>query len=1762
MSWLKDRFQELTAQVKMGDNRTASTVRAARKTQPAQTKKYTGNPDSQPGFQVTNNSLTRGLSRGYDQANTLDDNRTWKQRSPDTQVKSALQQAMANPVGGFNAARGAGLARSAIGTGQALSGLYDLATPGTGTNRLSKQLDQYGKNTDKFVKDNNLNTGVYKVQQGLGDVAQAFAGGAGLAKAGAQVATKVPVVAKGANILGNANRMVNSGVTQATMKLAGGNFGQRVTAGAVRNMANPKYQAANVGWNSVQMGKDASQGKDISPQRVALDTAIGGVGLPVAGAIAGQTGRSVANKVIPTLDRKMGGVNKAIPGTSLTFTNKNGVLVPQTTTKLAGQSIIRKVTDVKNQILDTNRMLKENQGGYVQAGKPFNAFQDITTATKRPESTKQVLKNGGSPVYHDTDSRGIMGILDSGEIRTSQAPFSSIIGQGKRVSTTRNFDNYSRYGKAPYRLTLDERKIQQKGIPDNKDEFETIFNKNIPTKNVETLSIDITNPALISDMQNGTLAEVIAKAKAKGMKIEAFEGKKLPNEYSNAEVQQMTKDMFGSKYANLLEQPKPKFGLTPLKNNQGGFVKVGKGETPKVPTLNEAQDKISGKGGFANLDNAPLEQRNAYAAEELGGTLKLNKEYIYKNATEKGIDLQPYLDELDSGKSPLEMSNKVMGAVSGKQPLGETTPVSQAIPQGKPQQPMQSRSPQNQPEQSLAFQGQTPQQIVQGKIEEQKLGNSSSPYAESIPQTGTNVKVTQPNNGSKIPVRKEVMQGDTLTRTNVNPNIKAREQRFSVADDGSLLPDTKGATRVFTNSKGAVTNIRVGDEVYNLKDIGDLTNIKNYGSTVATQRRNIERAFKDNPTTGKRVNELVVDFQQEQATKMIVRQKNLQDGMKQLTDELGISFGVGRHNAKKVSAAIQDFGEKKRNYDSLVKEFGQQKADTIVKADNWFRSQYDQLLNEANKELTKYGYDPIPKRDNYYTHFSEPTLWQKFGLKMQEVNDAFGSPIQEATPGGGRGSIPNTLAGQSEYMVPNKKFNRFALRRKGDERTADAFQSFEKYINPTLNNIYMTPAITRARVMTKAIAMENDRVGKDANQVVVQMTEWANHLAGKSNRLGDRQAADTTGFRQALQASNWVQRKVGANSIVGNVATAVIQPIVLAQTAGKAGYKNTMLALLQEASTSHKANAAIRQSEFMKRRYTNLSPVSRGKVQRSADVASVPLRVIEETAGRVTWQANYNKALEQGLKGKQAIKFADVEAEKTMAGRAIGEKPELYRSKAAGFATQFQLEVNNYVQQVGKEMTPAQVAKTFTAAYGINLLIQQATGRSIGFNPIDAAVDSVEILAGDDDEKAKKVAQRWGGEIAGNAPVVSSVLDTLMSDDLTKKVFGNETPIGRFGVGSPYSSMVDNTVGKVVKGKPLEAAAYLASPFGYSQVNKTTSGVSAVLKGEMTDKDGNTTVEVPQTAGNFVRGALFGPSAIKEVNQYYNNIGVKKEDQKPVQNQTDSKAAKMGAIGTKGTVDVKDQIKQAFTTPEGKKFLAMNEDEKKNHEYYTQYKAMQTGLKTEANKDDRPENYDKLSKGAKSVYDEQINLTKEGKEKWLKAKVNSKTAEAYRAINSMKPAGFPDLPNNNKVATILANYESKSGEWNNTQKNIEKNKALREAYGSELDDNDKWMLDASTAQAQQAIDNGDLSIEKLKQLVAYDNLSIQLGGSAKISKALRAKYGLGYAPSTSSGGSGRSGGSRKKASKYDYTKNLFDSGTSSSDVSKSLRSILEKAMAG
>lgn len=195
----------------------------------------------------------------------------------------SLRQNIENAVGTV----GLGLGRSGIGTAQGISGMYDLMTPGKGTNRFSQSLDTRAKRFDQIQKDQNRSSIGYKSAQFLGDAGTFLAGGA-VANAAIKGATKAPAVVKLANNkavqtafkpITKTNSLANKGINALSQKGPAG----RITAVAARNAKMPGNIAETAVDTGIGVGQMASKGQQVRPQDVALQAAIStgfNVGLP------------------------------------------------------------------------------------------------------------------------------------------------------------------------------------------------------------------------------------------------------------------------------------------------------------------------------------------------------------------------------------------------------------------------------------------------------------------------------------------------------------------------------------------------------------------------------------------------------------------------------------------------------------------------------------------------------------------------------------------------------------------------------------------------------------------------------------------------------------------------------------------------------------------------------------------------------------------------------------------------------------------------------------------------------------------------------------------------------------------------------------------------------------------------------------------------------------------------------------------------------------------------------------------------------------------------------------------------------------------------------------------------------------------------------------------------------------------------------------------------------------------------------------------
>ena len=288
---LKNLGKKIYDQVNMGDNgKTWSNdnvaINARQTTQP--------NPYVQQAIQ---NARYGVLANNKAKQQQFLSSLTVKQPNTLDRLGSAAQEA--------GTGLGLGGVRSLTGFGQGFSGLYDLATPGTGTNRLSKGLDKFAKFTDETAKNEGVGAS-YKVGQ-FGTDALTFLAGGAVAKG----ISKAPIVARvtspASKVVAPISNTLDKGIAKVAVKGTGG----RIAAKGLQATKSVPNLANTATFSGYDLGQRASKGQDISGKDVAISVGSNlamNAGLPMLGQtakevpgafknVAGDTATTTANAV-------------------------------------------------------------------------------------------------------------------------------------------------------------------------------------------------------------------------------------------------------------------------------------------------------------------------------------------------------------------------------------------------------------------------------------------------------------------------------------------------------------------------------------------------------------------------------------------------------------------------------------------------------------------------------------------------------------------------------------------------------------------------------------------------------------------------------------------------------------------------------------------------------------------------------------------------------------------------------------------------------------------------------------------------------------------------------------------------------------------------------------------------------------------------------------------------------------------------------------------------------------------------------------------------------------------------------------------------------------------------------------------------------------------------------------------------------------------------------------------------------------------------
>lgn len=573
--------------------------------------------------------------------------------------------------------------------------------------------------------------------------------------------------------------------------------------------------------------------------------------------------------------------------------------------------------------------------------------------------------------------------------------------------------------------------------------------------------------------------------------------------------------------------------------------------------------------------------------------------------------------------------------------------------------------------------------------------------------------------------------------------------------------------------------------------------------------------------------------------------------------DTNIVKGLGIKPKSKLSGLVQKYGEKLITIDEL-KRRAPKDWEKVVQADQWFRTQYDDLIEQVNATRKSiYPNSPeklIPKRADYYRHFKE------FAEGYKGLINVFDTPAQ----------IPAELVGISDITKPFTKYLPFAQKRLGNKTEYDAVTGFVDYvksaayaknIDPQVKGFYELADELRGLTSTGA---DSKMVGS-ANNFIEFLEDFARNLSGKTNPL-DRGVQKFTG-RKLFKVVDWVNNRVKVNMVLGNISSAINQTASIPNAIADAGPVNSVKAIGGIVNSIVGDGIKPRQvSTFVGERYLDevFEPFETGMLKYPKRLAKWLLTTGDKMTVNFTFQAEYQKALSKGLTDKDAINFAQNATRNVVAGRGIGEVPLGQKSKVIQFVAPFQLEVANQwlmakdwidEKTFGKFVTLALTAHVFNEAS------ERVSGNRILPDPLEYLEQGIKAYEeeGGGKEGGFKLGMRILGGYASTFPGATNIAG-FFPEKTRQEYFGSLDP-GRFGSGSPLTKAIKKTSQGISEGSAANLITYIGLPFGGAQVRKTKGGIDAVTQGGMMNDRGELSFPLNDNTAAKIQALVFGQYA-------------------------------------------------------------------------------------------------------------------------------------------------------------------------------------------------------------------------------------------------------------------------------------------------------------
>ena len=681
--------------------------------------------------------------------------------------------------------------------------------------------------------------------------------------------------------------------------------------------------------------------------------------------------------------------------------------------------------------------------------------------------------------------------------------------------------------------------------------------------------------------------------------------------------------------------------------------------------------------------------------------------------------------------------------------------------------------------------------------------------------------------------------------------------------------------------------------------------------------------------------------------------------------KLDISEKVMRGNADSEAYAVQLLGEAQENAEMLKGQDAEAKKDgktyeewlaviQKLKADNpnmdfakidkaitEFHKIYDELLDMINQVRVQFGYDPVSYRRGYFPHFTEneESILARFGRELGFTGTV--SPL------------PTTINGLTSRFRPGIRYFKNANERLGYATAYNAIKGLDLYLDTASDVIFHTEDVQRMRALETQIRYRasdegirqqmdaikaNDALDPDQKQQLIDelskngrtrmshmaawLTQYTNVLAGKRTDL-DRKLEEIIP-QKIYNFMRKAQQRVGANMVAANIGSAVTNFIPLTQAWAQTSTVNMMKGMWYTLANYVQADGLDQQSVFINNR-SGYHGLSQSSMDKASEIAGWVMEKIDGfTTGSIV-RARVIENMQRGMSQQSALEEADQFASGIMADRSKGATPLMYtvRSPIVKMFTQFQLEVNNELSWIFKDMRPQERKKGVLAlvkallkfaigAWLYNEAAEAILGRRPALDPLDMLNDTVGDVSGykvpntwqamaeygvnpknwDYTTEKKTPEEVWKGfasRVVDELPNTQLLAMTGLDEAIGLDLQGNRIAvISAFpdmekvnkALLSSKEDMATKKKAQVLVDELSKPLSYAALPMGGGQARKSLQGIMTVVNGGKykLNNEGEQQLQYPTYTDRpgdvplkLAQGVLFGRTATQEAQDWIEN---------------------------------------------------------------------------------------------------------------------------------------------------------------------------------------------------------------------------------------------------------------------------------------------------